>query len=89
MAKQRYGRAYLSHPPKADWQPPAELAAWRLREEIVRQEETERAAVEAAREARKAAEAEAKAAMDAQAAADNIINSKAATARHGIGAHYD
>ncbi|MDG4890918.1 hypothetical protein [Mesorhizobium sp. WSM4887] len=81
----------LPRPPKADWQPPAEQAAWRLREEIVRQEETERAAVEAAREARKAAEAEATATADAKAAADKMINSKADQARrnYSIGAHFD
>jgi hypothetical protein len=86
MAKQKYGLGYLPRSPQADWQPPAEQEAWRLREQIVAQEEAERAAVEAAREARKAAETEAKAA--AEAAADKI-NSNATRARHSVSAHFD
>jgi hypothetical protein len=87
--KQKYGISHLPHPPKADWLPPEEQEAWRVREQIVKQEEAERAAVEAARAARKAAEAEANA--SAQAAADKIINSDAAPARrnYSVGAHYD
>jgi hypothetical protein len=76
----------LPRPRFADWQPPAEQSAWALREQIVKQEVAERAAIAAASAARKAA------AEAAQAkAADNAINSSssAVPARHGVSEHFD
>ena len=88
--KQKFGIGHLPRPPKADWRLPEEQTAWALREQIVKMEQAERAAVEAAHEARTAAEAEAKAAAQ-PAAAEKIINSDAVPARrnYSVGAHYD
>ncbi|RWI90543.1 MAG: hypothetical protein EOR22_23665 [Mesorhizobium sp.] len=75
----------LPRPRQADWQEPAEQSAWRLREQIVKQEEAEHEAVRRAERERKAAVEAAK----AEAAAADKINSNAAPARHGVASHFD